>query len=384
MIASHPAQIKTLAMGRRWGKTVMSGAVAMAMANAGAHVAWMAPTYKNSRPLWRWSENTVGPLKRYGVDVSRAERVIQFPSGGFLGVYSADNPDAIRGEAFHLVILDEAARIGEETWQDAVQPTLADFGGRAILISTPKGKNWFYTEFVRAQNSAPEFAASFNAPTADNPNPNIRRAADLARTRVPEMTYRQEWLAQFVEGGVVFRNVRLQATCTPREPEANREYVIGADWGRTTDYTVFTVLDVRAKQMCALERFTQIDYPTQALRLEALSKRWNGATVIAEYNSMGGPMIEEMQRRNLPVLSFTTTNASKTLVIDALVRAFEFREIEILNDTTLITELEAYASEPTATGIKYGAPEGLHDDCVMSLALAWQGVSKTPQGQLFF
>lgn len=371
-------------MGRRWGKTVMSGAVAMAYANAGAHVAWMAPTYKNSRPLWRWSENTVAPLKRHGVEVSRAERVIQFPTGGFLGVYSADNPDAIRGEAFHMVILDEAARIGEETWQDAVQPTLADYNGRAILISTPKGKNWFFNEYIRAQNATAELAAAFNAPTSDNPNPNIRRAAELAKTRVPEMTYRQEWLAQFVEGGVVFRNVRELAKLQAREPEAGREYVIGADWGRTNDYTVFVVFDVRSKQMCALERFTQVDYPTQALRLEALAKRWNGASVIAEYNSMGGPMIEEMQRRNLPVIAFTTTNASKTLVIDALVRAFEFREIEILNDANLITELEAYASEPTATGIKYGAPEGLYDDTVMATALGWHGLSKAPQGQLFF
>ncbi len=362
----------------------MSGAIAMAMANAGAQVAWMAPTYKNSRPLWRWSENTVSSLKRYGVEVSRAERIIQFPTGGFLGIYSADNPDAIRGEAFHMVILDEAARISEETWQDAVQPTLADFDGRAVLISTPKGKNWFFNEFMRAGQSAPELAAAFNAPTTDNPNPNIRRAAELAKTRVSEMTYRQEWLAQFVEGGIVFRNVRRQATLSPVAPQAGREYVIGADWGRTTDYTVFAVLDVRAQQMCEMQRFTQVDYPTQAMRLEALSRRWNNAPVIAEYNSMGGPMIEEMQRRNLPVIAFTTTNASKTLVIDGLVRAFEFGDIEILHDSILIGELEAFASEPTATGIKYGAPEGLHDDCVMSLALAWHGVSKSPTGQLFF
>ena len=353
----------------------MSGAVAMAMANAGAHVAWMAPTYKNSRPLWRWSENTVGPLKTHGVQVSRAERVIQFPTGGFLGVYSADNPDAIRGEAFHLVILDEAARIGEETWQDAVQPTLADYGGRAILISTPKGKNWFFNEFKRAQTSVAEIAAAFNAPTADNPNPNIQRAAELARTRVPEMTYRQEWLAQFLEGGLVFRNVRALATLTPGQPQEGRAYVIGADWGRTTDYTVFTVMDARTKEMRALERFTQVDFPTQAVRLEALSQKWNRAPVIAEYNSFGGPMIEEMQRRGLPVIAFQTTNASKTLVIDALVRAFEFQELHILNDAILIAELEAFASEQTATGIRYSAPPGLHDDCVMSLALAMHGVS---------
>ncbi|MEZ4617740.1 MAG: hypothetical protein R2867_19820 [Caldilineaceae bacterium] len=52
--------------------------------------------------------------------------------------------------------------------------------------------------------------------------------------------------------------------------------------------------------------------------------------------------------------------------------ALEKREIELLNHDVLIAELEAYEAETLPSGlIRYGAPAGLHDDCVMSLLLAF-------------
>lgn len=199
-IAVHPAKIKVLAMGRRWGKTVVGGCLSLSAAAKGMRVAWVVPTYKNGRALWRWARATVGPLRRSGaVALNEQERTIEFPSNqGFLGVYSADNADAIRGEYFHLVVLDEAARINEEVWTDIIQPTLADVGGDAILISTPKGKNWFWREWVRGVSDGHRVAA-FRAPSRDNPNKRIQLAAAMAKATTSENTYRQEWEAEFVE-----------------------------------------------------------------------------------------------------------------------------------------------------------------------------------------
>ncbi len=199
-IAVHPAKVKVLAMGRRWGKTVMSGVIALTAASRGLRVAWVVPNYKNGRPLWRWARAIVGPLKNAGVvNVLEQERTIEFVgSGGFLGIYSADNADAIRGEWFHIVIMDESARIAEDVWTDVIQPTLADVGGDAILISTPKGKNWFWREWMRGIADG-QYTAAFRAPSRDNPNPRIQRAAAIAKAVTAEGTYRQEWEAEFVE-----------------------------------------------------------------------------------------------------------------------------------------------------------------------------------------
>ena len=384
-IAQHPARIKILAMGRRWGKTVLGGCVSLATAASGGHVAWIVPTYKNGRALWRWCELATADLAATGhVHVNRSERMIEFRGGGFLGIYSADNEDSVRSEAFHLVVLDEAARMSETAWTDAIQPTLADYAGDAILISTPRGRNWFWREWIGADGS---YSAAFQAPTADNPNPQIQTAAEAVRTRVPWRTYQQEWLAQFVEdGGGVFRFVQEQATADALEgPQKGSQYVVGVDWGRVTDATVFSVLDVTHKGQVYQDRMVGADYAMQRSRLQALNQRWQPTVIMAEYNSMGGPLVEQLQRDGLPVQAFTTTNATKRVLIDGLSLAFENRGLRILNDPVLVGELQAYESETLASGmIRYGAPGGVHDDCVMALALAWYAATSTPSGQLMY
>jgi hypothetical protein len=94
---------------------------------------------------------------------------------------------------------------------------------------------------------------------------------------------------------------------------------------------------------------------------------------------MGEPLVEQLQRDGLPVQPFLTTNATKAAAIDALALAFERGDIRILNDPVLIGELQAYEMERLPSGMmRYNAPSGMHDDTVMSLALAWQGASSPP------
>lgn len=77
------------------------------------------------------------------------------------------------------------------------------------------------------------------------------------------------------------------------------------------------------------------------------------------------------------VKPFTTTAATKTVLLDALALAFEKGAIRIPNDATLIAELEAFEMKGTPSGmLRYSAPSGMHDDCVMSLALAWSVAAK--------
>lgn len=343
----------------------------MTNAFAGGAVAWVSPTYKNSRPLWRFAEIAVKGVT--GVSVNRAERVIEFPSGGWLGVYSGDNDVSLRGEAFDFVIVDEAARVAGETFSDVILPTLADRNGRCLLISTPKGKNWFWQEYVKAKSDG-QYSAAWQAPTAANPMRTIRKAAELAKERVSERTYRQEWLAEFIEsGGDVFRGVREAATAERQDAALpGHTYVIGIDWGRTNDATVFAVLDETTKALAALDRMTDTGYALQVGRLQALMARFQPGQVLAELNSMGGPLVERLQAEGLPVTGFNTTNASKGMIIDALALALERRELALLPDETLIGELQAYESERLPGGmLRYSAPAGMHDDTVIALALAW-------------
>jgi hypothetical protein len=191
---------------------------------------------------------------------------------------------------------------------------------------------------------------------------------------MPERAFRQEIMAEFIEdGGGVFRGVQKAAIAKRLDAgEPGRQYVIGVDWGRSNDATVFVVLDIQSGAAVYIDHMTDTDFATQRLRLIALAEKFNRATVLVETNSIGQPQLEDLQRQGLPVTGFITTNASKAQIIDALALAFEQGKISIVDDPALITELLAYQSERLPSGLlRYGAPEGIHDDAVIALALAW-------------
>ena len=376
-IARHPAKTKVLSMGRRWGKTVLGGTVCgNALAQHG-RVAWIAPTYKNTRPMWRWLlMATAADVKAGRMGVSRSDRTIETTRGGFLGIFSGDNIDSVRGEAFHLVVVDEAARIPETAWSDAIMPTLADYGGDAILISTPKGKNWFHNEWMRGVDSNDEIA-SWRAPTSANPNPNIKRAFQLVKDRVPEDTYRQEWLAEFVDGGAVFRNIKACMNAPATTPEAHQGHTLiaGIDWGKQNDFTCISIGCRDCKCEVAKDRFNQIDYVFQRDRLKAIHEKWRPAAILCELNSIGQPNFEMLQRDGLPVHGFTTTAATKPPLIENMALSFERAEWQFQQDNVWTMELEAFERTVSSTTGRssYSAPAGAHDDTVIARALMlWQ------------
>jgi hypothetical protein len=152
---------------------------------------------------------------------------------------------------------------------------------------------------------------------------------------------------------------------------------MGVDWGQSNDFTVLTVFDADKRQQVDMDRFNKVDWALQRGRLKAMADKWKVDRILAEKNSIGGPNIEALRREGLPVLAFDTTAVSKPPLIESLVLAIEKREVTLLNDPVLINELEAYertVSKDTGRS-KYSAPEGLHDDCVVSVALGWKAVN---------
>ncbi|MFZ5589639.1 MAG: hypothetical protein ACOY4M_08400 [Pseudomonadota bacterium] len=372
-------------MGRRWGKTIVGGTLGMNVFRQGGRAAWIVPQYRNGRALWRFVVEACVPLVQAGiVQISNSERVATSIYGGFFGIYSADNIDSVRNEAFNLVVGDEAARIDGDGWQAAVRPTLADADGDEILISTPVGKNWFYDEWMRGAQHRDGYA-SWTAPSSANPNPNIQRAYHLARERLPERVFLQEWQAQFVEDGAIFRNVYSLSCLKPEPPHEGHTYVIGVDWGRTEDATVFCVFDATARRQVYLDILHDVDFAAQRERLVSLAQRYNNAHCVVETNSIGAPQFEELKRSGrVSVSGFETNNARKAALIDDLQLALESESIQLLDDERQKSELVAFSSVRLPSGlVRYAAPAGKHDDAVMALALALYACN-TPKAEELF
>lgn len=373
-VHKNEARFKTLAAGRRWGKTRLGVNECLDVAAKGGRAWWVSPSYKTSEVGWR-------PLRQIGrnipgADIRLVDRMVTLPGGGFVAVRSADNPDSLRGEGLDFVVMDECAFMKKEAWTEAIRPALSDRQGKALFISTPKGRNWFWENYQHGL-TGDEGWASFSFTTESNPY-IAPVEIEAAKRDLPELIFRQEYLAEFIDDeGSVFRRVQ-EAVKIPEpltEPQEGRQYIAGVDVAASIDYTVISVMDVASKQLVYLDRFNRVDYNVLEDRLQAIYNKWHMDMMKIEANSIGQPVIDHLFNRNMNIIPFMTTSVTKQPLITNLQSAFEHGEIGIYNDQILIGELLSFESKRNASGsFSYSAPDGMHDDCVMSLALAWDCV----------
>jgi hypothetical protein len=385
-VVQEARRFNVLSLGRRWGKTTLGIDIAVSGYTSvegrtyaglldGGYVAWFAPSYKYLLEAWRELVHAVRPLVH---SINSSDKRLTLITGGVFEAWTLDNPDAGRGRKYDLAIVDEAAMVDRlmDTWSLAIRPTLADREGAAWFLSTPKGHNAFYRLYSLGQDADPAWR-SWKMPSETNPHVPAHEIQAM-RESLPERVVAQEIDAAFMaDGGGVFRKVRDAIDRTPRtgyDPACT--YTMGADWGRTNDFTVLTVYNVTKKRVEHIERFTGIGYDLQTQRLRALAQRYRVQTVVAESNSMGGPVVESLQRLGLPVIPFATTGESKGPLIEALSLGIESGAVQLLPDDVLIAELTSYELQRLPSGrYRYSAPDGQHDDCVISLALAYYAVT---------
>ena len=158
--APHAAQVRVIQQakrfnviccGRRWGKSVLGMDRLIHAALQGKPVAWFAPNYRLLADIWRELQAILQPIL---ARPNQQERRLELHGGGVVEMWSLDSPDAGRGRAYALVVIDECALVPnlEQAWQQTVRPMLTDYVGEAWFLSTPKGMNYFKTLFDRGQD----------------------------------------------------------------------------------------------------------------------------------------------------------------------------------------------------------------------------------------
>ena len=133
--------------------------------------------------------------------------------------------------------------------------------GRALFISTPKGRNWFWQLWQAATEGGEWQCWRFSS----YDNPTLHAARLTPRGQSARAVFAQEFMAEFLEdGGGVFRRVMDATTAKPQErAEPGHDYIVGVDWAKSADFTVLAVLDATAAALVYLDRFNQIDYTLQ-------------------------------------------------------------------------------------------------------------------------
>ena len=93
--------------------------------------------------------------------------------------------------------------------------------------------------------------------------------------------------------------------------------------------------------------------------------------ILMDSTGVGDPIFEDLLSEGVGVTGFKFSSTTKQQLMEGLSSAIHQRKVTF-PEGVITQELEIFEYQYTATGVKYSAPQGFHDDCVMSLALAWK------------
>ena len=302
--------------------------------------------------------------KTISTDIASANKsdlTFHFVTGGVIRFFTGEKLDNLRGQKFHRAILDEAPYIRnlEHGWLNSIRPTLTDFKGSAIFVSTPRGKDFFYSLYMKEGETN---WASFKFTTYDNPHID-KEEIDEAKRQLPAAVFEQEYLANPMENAAnPFGSEYIRRCIKPLSTLPVACY--GIDLAKSYDWTVIVGLDTNG-DVCYFDRFQKDWHQTkqEIIRLER-------KPILLDSTGVGDPIFEDLQRTGMNVQGLKFTQNSKQQLMIGLQTAIQQNKIGY-PDGHIVNELEVFEYQFTASGVKYSAPSGFHDDCVMGLALAY-------------
>jgi hypothetical protein len=336
---------------------------------------WLSPTYSQARVVFR---RFLKNFKKIISKVNKSELMIELYNESVIFFKSEEKPDNLRGETLNGAVLDEYASYKLDTWDEIIRPMLGTTEGWVDFLSTPKGKNHFWKLYNDAKKDPNNFDV-FEFPS--NASPFFSQSEfDLAKKSLPSIIFEQEYLAKFIDDNTgVFRGLQncisdrlVYDPSTPiiQKPYEHYRYVIGLDIAKHLDFTVITVFNAHTKELVYYDRFNQMPYSYISDRVVSVSKKYNNALIVMDATGIGDALIELIQGR-ADLLPIKFTNSVKQNLIYSLALAIENQEITLPNIPEMVQEIQNYSLKILSSGlISYNAPEGQHDDIVISIALA--------------
>jgi len=370
-----------LNIGRQFGKSMLSmnQLYYWLINDQGCKCAWVSPIYKQAKKVF---DEMVEAFADTGLFQKNASELTITFGKSTLQFFSAERYDNIRGFTFDYLVCDEFAFIDAEAWTEVLRATVLVKGKKVLLVSTPKGKNHFFTAF-QLEHSNHQYK-SFKMTSYDNPLIDPKEIDD-AKSTLPDHIFRQEYLAEFIDdAGSVFRHIN---DCVKVGSATGKLYA-GIDLGRANDYTVLTIADSNDNEILC-KRWRHMDWSTIINEIVNELNLYKPKTLI-ESNGAQDAIFEMIQKKitygKSNVQPFVTTSKSKQTIIEDLIVAFEEKKIGIIGHDFQKHELEVFTYEYNmkTRQIKYSAPTGLHDDYVMSRALATHAKKTMFKGDFIF
>jgi len=367
------SDLKVCCAGRRGGKTFYAAYEATKKILQENQNIWVvAPNYELTKKVIDEVLRNLGKLfGSSGFNYRKKPTpVVEMKStGSKIKGKSAENPKSMLGSSTDLIIVDEAAIIDKEIYDQYLEPTTIDRNGDIILISTPRGQNWFYDKWLNAGEG------QFKFTSLDNPNFPKERWEKLKQEK-PKKIFAQEYEAKFISSaGSVFRGIDDIVGDEQCQPEEGVGYIMGVDLGKQNDFSCCVVVDRTTNKVVWIDRFNELSYNLQKKRILNLAEKYNNAKIVIDHSGIGDPIVDDLKRHAYVEPLSLHSIKNKQQLIEKLAIYVEQKNIEIPRHDVLLKELKQYAYNVTSRGYrKYHAPKGKHDDTVIALALAVWGL----------
>lgn len=338
---------------------------------AGYPTAWFAPNYKYLADPWREIKDSLGQLIRKKDEV---ERRIDLWTGGSVEMWTCDDDNPARGRKFAKIVIDEAAMVRGlmDKWQKAIRPTLTDYRGGAMFLSTPKGRNDFHALEQLAITRSDTWGR-FHAPTSANPHIDPAEIEE-ARADLSTLIFRQEYLAEYVDfGGAIVKPEWVQHGA----PDFPYPIILGVDLAISTktgaDYTAIAALsrDRHGRiYVLAVMRF-RLPFNEILTQIKMAAETYKPVSILVENNQFQAAVVQELVRTTtLPVRGVRRDTDKLTAFMPVAAR---YEQGLVYHAPTL----PAYFTDELLAFT--GGPDDDHDDCVDAVATAYLGLGHTGQ-----
>ena len=325
---------------------------------------WISPVYPQAKIAFRRLKRGL-PENLY--QANESELTVTLPNEAIISFKSAEKPDNLYGEDVFAAVMDEATRMREEAWH-AIRSTLTATRGYVRIIGNVKGRrNWAYALARKAEGG--ELGWLYSKLTADDAVEAGIIASDeveQARSQLPENVFKELYFAEpSDDGGNPFGQEAIRQCIG--DISGKPPVVYGVDLAKSVDWTVAIGLDDTGA-VCRLDRY-QLPWEETVRRLV---QEIGLTPAIVDSTGVGDPIVERLQRELSNVEGYHFSSTSKQKLMEGLAVAIQSNEIQYPNGA-IVSELDAFLFEYTRTGVRYSAPQGVHDDCVMALGLAVYG-----------
>jgi hypothetical protein len=299
--------------------------------------------------------------------VNEQDMIVEMTNGSMLQLVGTDNIDRIVGTNPVGVVFSEYSLMKPDVWS-FLSPILAENGGWAVFIYTPRGQNHAYELLKRAQKNKGWYAEVLPVSKTKAVSEEI---LEEERGNMSEAHFNQEYHCEFTESdAAVFRNVKNSIYLEDYEPK-DAFFQMGVDLAKKEDWTVITTIDLTTFHVLVPEAFNQIDYNLQKARIENAYLRYNKPRIVLDATGVGQPILDDLAQQGMNILPYTFTTASRNHLLQNLQILLEQGKVKIPNHPELVEQLESCYYEITNMGrTRMQVPDGKHDDYLMSLALA--------------